>query len=68
MPQLYREKCFDFNVRHFHAKLVEEHCIQLSYNLGRAAEGAPGGAPGYSGSARHMNSSPAYRIPGMGNA
>lgn len=29
--QLYREKYFDFNVRHFHEKLVEEHRIQLSY-------------------------------------
>ena len=30
--QLYREKYFDFNVRHFHEKLVEEHGIQLSYS------------------------------------
>ena len=29
--QLNREKYFDFNVRHFHEKLVEEHGIQLSY-------------------------------------
>lgn len=29
--QLYREKYFDFNVRHFHEKLVEEHDIQISY-------------------------------------
>jgi transposase len=29
--QLYREKYFDFNVRHFHEKLVEEHGVQLSY-------------------------------------
>ena len=28
---LYREKYFDFNVRHFHEKLVEEQDIQLSY-------------------------------------
>ncbi|HEV2393486.1 MAG TPA: ISNCY family transposase [Verrucomicrobiae bacterium] len=28
---LYREKYFDFNVRHFHEKLVEEHGIELSY-------------------------------------
>lgn len=28
---LYREKYFDFNVRHFHEKLVEEHRIELSY-------------------------------------
>jgi transposase len=28
---LYREKYFDFNVRHFHEKLAEEHGIKLSY-------------------------------------
>src|SRR5205807_7210011 len=26
---LYREKYFDFNVRHFHQKLGEEHAIEL---------------------------------------
>src|SRR6266571_6108795 len=29
--RLYQEKYFDFNVRHFHEKLVEEHHIALSY-------------------------------------
>jgi transposase len=29
--QLYREKYFDFNVRHFHEKLGEEHGVQISY-------------------------------------
>ena len=29
--QLYREQYFDFNVRHFHEKLVEDHGIKLSY-------------------------------------
>jgi hypothetical protein len=28
---LYREKCFDLNVRHFHEKLREQHPIDLSY-------------------------------------
>ena len=28
---LYREKYFDFNVRHFHEKLREEHSTELSY-------------------------------------
>src|ERR1017187_8263710 len=28
---LYRDKCFDLNVRHFHEKLREEHGIELSY-------------------------------------
>lgn len=29
--QLYREKYFDFNVRHFHEKLQEEHGLDVSY-------------------------------------
>jgi transposase len=29
--RLYQEEYADFNVRHFHEKLVEEHGIQLSY-------------------------------------
>ncbi len=29
--QLYREKYFDFNVRHFHEKLREQHQIEVSY-------------------------------------
>jgi len=28
---LYREKYFDFNVKHYHEKLVEEHSIEVSY-------------------------------------
>ena len=30
--QLYREKYFDFNVRHFHEKLREQHGVALSYS------------------------------------
>ena len=30
--QLYREKYFDFNVRHFHEKLREQHGLALSYS------------------------------------
>lgn len=30
--QLYREKYFDFNVRHFHEKLTEEHGMGISYS------------------------------------
>src|SRR5579862_9657954 len=42
---LYQEKYFDFNVRHFHEKLVGEHGIQLSYTWVKAAlQGAAGGA------------------------
>ena len=34
---LYREKYFDFNVRHFHEKLRSEHDIALSYTWVKAA-------------------------------
>jgi transposase len=34
---LYQEKYYDFNVRHFHEKLVEEHGIKLSYTWVKAA-------------------------------
>jgi transposase len=30
--ELYREKYFDFNVRHFHEKLQAEHLVELSYS------------------------------------
>ena len=35
--QLYREQYFDFNVRHFHEKLREEHGIELSYTWVKTA-------------------------------
>jgi transposase len=39
--RLYQEQYFDFNVRHFHEKLVEEHQIKLSYTwVKQALQGA----------------------------
>ena len=39
--QLYRERYADFNVRHFHEKLREEHQIRLSYTwVKKALQGA----------------------------
>ena len=35
--ELYRERYFDLNVRHYHEKLVEEHGISLSYTWVKAA-------------------------------
>src|SRR6202163_1530556 len=38
---LYREKYFDFNVRHFHEKLQQEHQMHLSYTwVKKALQGA----------------------------
>src|ERR1700691_484723 len=33
--ELYREKYFDFNLRHFHEQLASEHQIGLSYSWGK---------------------------------
>lgn len=35
--RLYQEEYHDFNVKHFHEKLIEEHNIQLSYTWVKAA-------------------------------
>lgn len=35
--RLYQEEYHDFNVKHFHEKLIEEHNIQLSYSWVKAA-------------------------------
>lgn len=35
--QLYREKYFDFNMSHFHEKLIKVHKINISYNWVRLA-------------------------------
>ncbi len=37
MLQLYREKYFDFNVRHCHEELLEEHGIAYSYTWVKTA-------------------------------
>ncbi len=34
--RLYREEYFDFNVRHFHEKLVEKHSVTVSYTWVKA--------------------------------
>jgi len=39
--RLYQESYFDFNIRHFHEKLREEHSIELSYTwVQKALQGA----------------------------
>src|SRR3989442_586169 len=55
--QLYREKYFDFNVRHFHEKLTDEHGIGISYTwVKMALQGAGTGSAARNTSA---SSSPA---------
>src|SRR5271167_1442097 len=63
--QLYREKYFDLNVRHFHEKLVAEHQVTLSYSwvkgllqgAGLVAKGRKRGA--------HRQRRPRRPLPGM---
>ncbi len=63
--QLYREKYFDLNVRHFHEKLVAEHQVKLSYSwvkgllqgAGLVAKGRKRGA--------HRKRRPRRPLPGM---
>ena len=62
---LYQEQYADFNVRHFHEKLVEEHGIRLSYSWVKAAlQGA-----GLIGKSRrrspHRRRRPRRPLPGM---
>jgi hypothetical protein len=65
---LYREKYFDFNVRHFHEKLREEHGIELSYmwvklalqGAGLVKKGRKRGVQGV-----HRKRRPRRPLPGM---
>jgi hypothetical protein len=41
--QRYREKYFDFNMRHFHEKLTEEHRVRIGHTwVKQALQGAAG--------------------------
>jgi len=62
---LYREKYFDFNVRHFHEKLRSEHDVQLSYTwVKQALQGAGLVARGRKRGV-HRQRRPRRPLPGM---
>jgi transposase len=63
--QLYREKYFDFNVRHFHEKLVEEHGIELSYTWVKMALQRAGLVSKQRRRGRHRRRRPRRPLPGM---
>jgi transposase len=62
---LYREKYFDFNVRHFHEKLQSEHELELSYTwVKQALQGAGLVARGRKRGV-HRQRRPRRPLPGM---
>jgi transposase len=63
--QLYREQYYDFNVRHFHEKLVEEHGIQLSYTWVKLALQGAGLVKKRSRRGTHRKRRPRRPLPGM---
>jgi len=63
--QLYREKYFDFNVQHFHEKLVEEHRIQFSYTWVKTALQEAGLVERRKKRGSHRKRRPRRSLPGM---
>jgi transposase len=63
--RLYREKYFDFNVQHFHEKLVEEHGIGFSYTWVKTALQAAGLVERRKKRGSHRKRRPRRPLPGM---
>jgi len=63
--RLYREKYFDFNVRHFHEKLTEEHGIEISYTWVKAALQGAGLVSKQRRRGKHRRRRPRRPLPGM---
>jgi len=62
---LYQQQYFDFNVRHFHEKLVEEHGIQLSYTWVKTALQGAGLVAKRRQRGPHRKRRPRRPLPGM---
>ena len=63
--QLFREKYWDFNVRHFHDTLQEKHDIRLSYSWVKAALQGAGLVPVRRRRGPHRKRRPRRPLPGM---
>jgi len=63
--RLYQEKYFDFNVRHFHEKLREEHDIKLSYTWVKLALQGAGLVKKRKRRGAHRRRRPRRQLPGM---
>jgi transposase len=62
---LYQQHYFDFNVKHFHEKLVEDHQIQLSYTFVKTALQEAGLVKKCRKRAVHRKRRPRRPLPGM---
>ena len=63
--ELYRETYRDFNVRHFHEKLLEQHGIELSYTWVKLALQGAGLIAKARQRGKHRQRRPRRPIPGM---
>ncbi len=63
--QLYREKYFDFNVRHFHEKLTEKHGVEISYTWVKTALQGAGLVSKQRRRGTHRRRRPRRPLPGM---
>lgn len=63
--RLYREEYFDFNVRHFHEKLVEKHSIKVSYTWTKCLLQASGLVAKEKARRRHLKRRERRPLPGM---
>lgn len=63
--KLYRERYPDFNVKHFHEHLVQQHGIPLSYSWVKAALQTSGLVPRRSRRGPHRKRRPRRPLPGM---
>jgi transposase len=63
--RLYREKYFDFSIRHFHEKLENEHNIELSYTWVQQALQGAGLVKRRSRRGPHRRRRERRRLPGM---
>jgi transposase len=63
--RLYQEKYFDFNVRHFHEKLSQEHGIEASYTWVKQALQGAGLVARKKKRGTHRRRRPRREMPGM---
>lgn len=63
--KLYQERYFDFNVKHFHEKLREEHGIRLSYTWVKQALQGAGLVARHKKRGPHRRRRPRRPLPGM---